>query len=189
MSSHHIIRENQEPALFVADYHSVSEEHLGQLLEWSPTLLTLESQYDFLQAAGIKVDVLLSSEETIENLEEHTVLIPYQQSYWEALFRYLEEKNNRNIHILCQDLDVEALRPWFGRFTMNVLSGDRKILFQKAYHKWLPKGFILEVQQIAESALDVSNVRAIANARYEVLADGFVIIPEQNEYLVISEEL
>ena len=37
MSSHHIVRDDQEPALIITNGASCSEEELiGQLLEWSP---------------------------------------------------------------------------------------------------------------------------------------------------------
>ncbi|MFZ4261425.1 hypothetical protein ACFRAE_05240 [Sphingobacterium sp. HJSM2_6] len=190
MSSHHIIRENQEPALFIADYFSLSTEHLGQLLEWSPTLLALASQYDFLQSAGIKVDVLLAPSETIiDDLEEHTEIIYYGNSYWQTLFTYLQEKKNVNLHILSQELDFKALEPWLELFTINVLRGNRKVLFQKEYHKWLPKGFRLEILNQDESLVSGSNLHYLGDARFEVLTDGFVKIAKQLDYLVISEEL
>ncbi|RZK41505.1 MAG: thiamine pyrophosphokinase, partial [Pedobacter sp.] len=39
MSSHHIVREKQEPALYIHQLGNFDEEKLGQLLEWSPTVL------------------------------------------------------------------------------------------------------------------------------------------------------
>jgi hypothetical protein len=39
MSSHHIVKEKQEPALYIHHFGNFDEEYLGQLLEWSPTLL------------------------------------------------------------------------------------------------------------------------------------------------------
>lgn len=33
MSSHHIVRENQEPALLIADAHAISFEKIQELLE------------------------------------------------------------------------------------------------------------------------------------------------------------
>lgn len=42
MSSHHIVREKQEPALLIMDLNGFNDEHLGQLLEWNPTVLVNE---------------------------------------------------------------------------------------------------------------------------------------------------
>ena len=43
MSSHHIVRDDQEPALIIANGASCNNELLGQLLEWSPLVVVLDS--------------------------------------------------------------------------------------------------------------------------------------------------
>jgi thiamine pyrophosphokinase len=59
MSSHHIVRDDQEPALIIANGASCSAELLGQLLEWSPLVVVLDSAMHRVWELGIKVDVLL----------------------------------------------------------------------------------------------------------------------------------
>jgi thiamine pyrophosphokinase len=59
MSSHHIVRDDQEPALIIANGASCSQELLGQLLEWSPLVIVLDSAMERVLDLGIKVDVLL----------------------------------------------------------------------------------------------------------------------------------
>jgi thiamine pyrophosphokinase len=59
MSSHHIVRDDQEPALIIANGASCDPELLGQLLEWSPLVIVLDSAMERVLELGIKVDVLL----------------------------------------------------------------------------------------------------------------------------------
>jgi thiamine pyrophosphokinase len=59
MSSHHIVRDDQEPALIIANGAACSQELLGQLLEWSPLVVVLDSAIERVLELGIKVDVLL----------------------------------------------------------------------------------------------------------------------------------
>nr|WP_322626236.1 thiamine diphosphokinase [uncultured Flavobacterium sp.] len=59
MSSHHIVRDDQEPALIIANGAACSKELMGQLLEWSPLVIVLDSAIDRVLELGIKVDVLL----------------------------------------------------------------------------------------------------------------------------------
>lgn len=59
MSSHHIVRDDQEPALIIANGAACSPELLGQLLEWSPLVIVLDSAIERVIDLGIKVDVLL----------------------------------------------------------------------------------------------------------------------------------
>jgi thiamine pyrophosphokinase len=59
MSSHHIVRDDQEPALIIANGASCNAELLGQLLEWSPLVIVLDSAIERVMQLDIKVDVLL----------------------------------------------------------------------------------------------------------------------------------
>lgn len=59
MSSHHIVRDDQEPALIIANGAACSKELMGQLLEWSPLVIVLDNAIERVMELGIKVDVLL----------------------------------------------------------------------------------------------------------------------------------
>ncbi len=59
MSSHHIIRENQEPALIIANGEACSSDLLDQLLEWSPKIMVLDGAIERAINLGIKIDFLL----------------------------------------------------------------------------------------------------------------------------------
>jgi len=59
MSSHHIVRDDQEPALIIANGLACNTELLGQLLEWSPLVIVLDAAIERVLDLGIKVDVLL----------------------------------------------------------------------------------------------------------------------------------
>ena len=57
MSSHHFVKEDQEPALIIADASAVSFEKIQELLEWSPTVIVMESSLEMVLSWGIKMDV------------------------------------------------------------------------------------------------------------------------------------
>jgi thiamine pyrophosphokinase len=59
MSSHHIVRDKQEPALLIANGEACDPELVGQLLEWSPFVVVLDHAIWRVFDMGIKVDVLL----------------------------------------------------------------------------------------------------------------------------------
>jgi thiamine pyrophosphokinase len=59
MSSHHIVRDDQEPALIIANGAACQPELLGQLLEWSPLVVVLDSAIERVMSLDIKIDVLL----------------------------------------------------------------------------------------------------------------------------------
>ncbi|GAB3910260.1 thiamine diphosphokinase [Larkinella knui] len=59
MSSHHIVRDKQEPALLIANGESCDPELLGQLLEWNPFVVVLDNAIWRVLDLEIKVDALL----------------------------------------------------------------------------------------------------------------------------------
>lgn len=71
MSSHHIVRDDQEPALIIANGQECSAELMGQLLEWSPLIIVLDSAIERVMQLGIKVDVLLGDFDRGFNPEDY----------------------------------------------------------------------------------------------------------------------
>jgi thiamine pyrophosphokinase len=71
MSSHHIVREKQEPALIIANGEACSTELLNQLLEWSPFVVVLDGAYERVQNLGIKIDVILGDFDRIDFQKEY----------------------------------------------------------------------------------------------------------------------
>jgi hypothetical protein len=58
MSSHHVVREGQEPALFILD--PVSFELASPFLEWAPMVLVSDNALDTVLKWGIKIDAVLT---------------------------------------------------------------------------------------------------------------------------------
>jgi thiamine pyrophosphokinase len=59
MSSHHVVRDTQEPALIIANGEACSIDLLNQLLEWSPTVMVLDGALQRVLELGIKIDIVL----------------------------------------------------------------------------------------------------------------------------------
>jgi thiamine pyrophosphokinase len=190
MSSHHIVRENQEPALFIANPDCLADDYLNKLLEWSPTIITLYEHYDLLKSREIKVDVVLDNQGLdTKEIEEDLVLIPYSQDYFVPLFKYLDEKKNHAVNILTDRVNIVDYEPYLEEFVIILLNADRKSLLLKKYEKWLPKGYSLIIENYRGNVEDLKNLNHLDINRYEVASDGFISILEQDNYLLISEEL
>ncbi len=58
MSSHHFVREGQEPALFILD--PVPFELASPFLEWAPLVLVSDNALDHVLQWGIKIDAVLT---------------------------------------------------------------------------------------------------------------------------------
>ena len=73
MSSHHIVKEDQEPALFILSAEALSFQKIQELLEWSPTIIIAEWEVTKVKAWGIKLDVVLCAEANLEKLKEELI--------------------------------------------------------------------------------------------------------------------
>ena len=109
MSSHHIVRDDQEPALIIANGASCSEELMGQLLEWSPLVIVLDSAIERVLELGIKVDVLLGDFDRGFNPEYYLekqypleiVHTPNQdKTDLEKAFDYLIDKGHKAVNVI-----------------------------------------------------------------------------------------
>lgn len=60
MSSHHFVKENQEPALLILDTKEFGFEAIAPLLEWVPTVLVSQEEVWAVVSWGIKIDVILA---------------------------------------------------------------------------------------------------------------------------------
>lgn len=109
MSSHHIVRDDQEPALIIANGASCSFELLGQLLEWSPIVIVLDNAIDRVLQLDIKVDVLLGDFDDNFNPEIYKekqfpleiVHTPNQdKTDLEKAFDYLIEKGHKAVNVV-----------------------------------------------------------------------------------------
>ena len=109
MSSHHIVRDDQEPALIIANGAACSNELLGQLLEWSPIVIVLDSAIQRVIPLGIKIDVLLGDFDNgldtslYEDLQYPIAIIhtPDQnKTDLEKAFDYLIERNIPAVNVI-----------------------------------------------------------------------------------------
>ena len=109
MSSHHIVRDDQEPALIIANGQECSMELLGQLLEWSPIVIVLDNAIERVLQLDIKIDVLLGDFDGDFNPEIYKekqyppeiVHTPDQnKTDLEKAFDYLIEKGHQAVNVV-----------------------------------------------------------------------------------------
>src|SRR6476620_5773177 len=109
MSSHHIVRDDQEPALIIANGEACSAELLGQILEWSPLIIVLDSAIERVLELGIKVDVLLGDfdrgfDPDYYREKQYPIEIVYapnqDKTDLEKAFDFLIEKGHKAVNVI-----------------------------------------------------------------------------------------
>lgn len=153
MSSHHIVREDQEPALLIADPHAVPFEILQQLLEWSPTVLVIEKALQEVITWGIKIDVVIAPVGNIPKLTESLQdqfplkLISCQgedDAIATALY-FLIAAKQKSVNILSNE-SLEVFEHFLEIDLTVFQSGSRWSFIRSGkYEKWVPVGRTIRI--------------------------------------------
>jgi thiamine pyrophosphokinase len=187
MSSHHIIREKQEPALLILSLHSFSEELLGQLLEWSPTVIVNTDTYLKVDNLGIKIDALISNH-LEESVQTHVKLIQIGDDQpVEAVLKYLINHDYTAVNIIADHIDLKDYYIFTDKINMVIYQGMRKIYAVSSnFSKWMPAGEILE---IIGNPIDLkySGLKEVDSLKYQTTHDGFFNLHFQQPFLFIAE--
>ena len=217
MSSHHIIRDDQEPALIIANGASCSSELLGQLLEWSPIVVVLDSAIERVLQLDIKVDVLLGDfdrgfdAEIYKNKQYPIEIIhtPDQnKTDLEKAFDYLIEKKHKAVNVVWATgkrsdhtiSNITNIIKYRNQLKIVILDDHSKIhLLPQKFEKWYPKETpislipIGEVFGIITKNLKYPLLNESLNLGYrsgnsnEVLEDGIVTIEHLKGDLLLME--
>ena len=194
MSSHHIVRENQEPALLIASAHAISFEKIQELLEWMPTVVVLSSEVEIVIAWGIKVDVVIVPLEEMtlwrDKLMEQTPvrLISYNpgDDPLEMAFYFLVASKAAAVNCLVNSQDDLKKIESFSKLDIEAFVDNIcwSLMKQGHFEKWLPAGATLEL-----SPEDLkSEFPEFAAGSYRVVADGMIRLNSKHPFW-IGEEL
>lgn len=190
MSSHHIVREGQEPALIIANGEACSTELMGQLLEWSPYIIVLDGAINRVNELGIKIDVLLgdfdSKEQALEKTQLHMpieiVHTPDQnKTDLQKGIEFLIERKfsavniiwatgRRADHNLSNVTDVVRYQNQIN----IVLMDDYSRIFQlpKKFEKWYTKGTPISLMPVG-NVLGIKTTGLLYNLENEALQIGY----------------
>ncbi|NJM26081.1 MAG: hypothetical protein HC859_11915 [Bacteroidia bacterium] len=111
MSSHHIVKDNQEPALVIEWCPAGYDSPLGELLEWSPLVIVLDKTLPHALSLGFKIDVAVvpyAYAEMYTDMLRHQLpvqLLTYQRDDdpMTTALNYLRAKRTHAVSVLASD--------------------------------------------------------------------------------------
>jgi thiamine pyrophosphokinase len=189
MSSHHVVREKQEPALLLLDLDHFSDEMLGQLLEWSPTVITTNDTAEKLNTYGIKIDYLIGHE-TAEVLQADVKqLDPGSDGIARYALKFLVDNGFPSVNIIADDLDLDELKPFTGLINLVVFHHGKKIYpVNSGFSKWQPAGVCIRILSPA-AGFQFTGLRPAGRRRYMTVSDGLFTLSFSNRFIFIAEDL
>ena len=189
MSSHHIVREKQEPALLVLGLDNFPDELLGQLLEWSPTLIATANTAESLVSKGIKIDWIIA-DGTDECLQPHVKLMSAGDgNLSDAALKYLTENDYPSVNIITDELNIDDYKHFANRIDLVIFYQDQKIYpVQSGFSKWKPAGDVIRLLEQADN-LQVNGLKKTAHRQYETAGDSFFSLHFDGPFLFVAEEI
>ena len=189
MSSHHLVRENQEPALVILDAHAISFEKVQELLEWVPTVIVLHSQIEIVLGWGIKVDVVVVPADEAEiwinrTKDQYPIEIISFRIAETPLSKAMEILATRHIpavNVLAQNKNAVS--------TLTEFSGDIEVFFDNKrwsrvksgrFEKWVAAGTTLFV--LPENVH--TKIPQLVNGKLVAKQDGILTLQGEQSFWV-----
>ncbi|MBK0380172.1 thiamine pyrophosphokinase [Mucilaginibacter segetis] len=189
MSSHHIVREKQEPALLILGMDAFEDELLGQLLEWSPTVITTSLTAEKINAYGIKIDLLITDTMNDDLQSDIKLIESGTDTPVEAALKYLVETTYPAVNVVTNDFQLKDFLLFADKINLVVFCGDKKIYpINSGFSKWKPANEFIELLFVPVG-FQTSGLRHESDNIYRTTHDGFFTIQFNQPVLFIAEYL
>jgi thiamine pyrophosphokinase len=189
MSSHHIVREKQEPALLVLGLDNFPDELLGQLLEWSPTVITTPQTAEKLVAYGIKIDWIITNGEDEILQSDVKLMSAGDDNLTDAALKFLSGNEYPAVNIVTDELNLDDYEHFADKIDLVIFHNNQKIYpVNPGFSKWKPAGELIELMSPAKR-LEFTGLEKTPGRHYKTIQDGFFSLHFDEPFLFIGEEL
>jgi thiamine pyrophosphokinase len=189
MSSHHVVREKQEPALLVLGLENFSDELLGQLLEWSPTVIAIADTAENLTSREIKIDWIITSDPT-EVSQSHVKFIPVSEgNATVTALKFLADNAYPSVNIITDDLRLNDYEPFINRINLVIFNCDRKIYaVSSGFSKWKSADEAIRLL-LNGNNLITEGLYQTSDKEYKTTYDGFFSLHFDDPFLFVAEDI
>ncbi|ADR22562.1 hypothetical protein MATR_35920 [Marivirga tractuosa] len=188
MSSHHIIRDEQEPPVLVFQIND-NWEALSEILGWSPILIINPYLRETFELKQTKIDGYVIKEGEVVEPNKHDLIYNESQLH-DDLLRWIRERNCTAVNIfsdfnitidLFNQLDGDILKIPLIFFTEN---GKYIMKPNSSFKKWYPEGFKMDI--INDDITRTENLIKLGSG-YQVAKEGFVKVEIEGDLILLKE--
>ncbi len=141
MSSHHVVKENQEPALLFWDIQSIAYHSFADLLEWNPQLIAFEKDTMVLEGWQLVADTILTRDTLLDN--SHGLVPIDPDNHMLEILQFLAKKKFSHVNILSSKPlhTMHLIEQIHCNIGSNILS-ENSIFYQisPGFSKWFSAG-------------------------------------------------
>lgn len=163
-------------------------ENLGQLLEWSPTVIVNESEYENVDSLGIKIDALVS-QNLAPDLQESTLVIHSEDKPLQDALKFLVGEQFPAVNIITDSFCAKDYALYVGRINFVVLTPEHRIFpVSSGFSKWKTADETIDILLDVQS-LKTSGLVELSEHHYRTEKDGFYSLTFDQAFTFIAEDL
>ena len=194
MSSHHFVKEGQEPALLILNTNITEET--ASLLEWAPLVMVCATAVPNVVQRGIKIDIIfwrkedsLTDVETLIKDQGPVTLLTYDADSWlcGSADVHTEWQPRHGIaRMLCPFL---AKEPFSRQILITIFDGCWKssVITGGRYEKWLPEKSVLKIHGPDAAQLIVTEGLTPSGLLFEAISSGIVHVHSAGTFWVSEQ--
>ena len=184
MSSHHFVKEGQEPALLILD--ALTFDVAGPLLEWAPLVVVVQAALDDVLLWNIKIDAVLAKEIDVNDLSSKlasqsplTILAytPEESPLINALNFLIRKKQNAVNIFAANVIETIAIAERFAdQLQVNVMDGTLKwsAIASGHFEKWMAARTIVFLKEgVPQQSIVFKGLKKVDD-HFESVVDGIV---------------
>ncbi len=190
MSSHHFVKEKQEPAIFIHSEEDIDKELLGQLLEWCPYVIADEHILYYINHNPIKIDLVVQRDLADEEINTWISTQPNvaklvlndTDDKLISLITYLEKEKHEALSVIgCKEQSIlNLLDINVGLDLIHYHTNYKEFFIKDHFNKWKVEGSTFKIY--IENP-EVKNLK-YENEYWRVLEDGIVEIKSSKRALI-----
>ncbi len=194
MSSHHIVRDEQEPAIVIAKMENQYWSAIRELLGWTPTVMVAEGCVLDIVSRGIKVDVVICEKESLPETKELLqdqqpieFLLKEKNSFILTAVSYLKDKGYKGVNIFggfdahkSSMINKQLIAIWYAEDYRYV----RSTLYK--FQKWMVANheFIILLTAQDQSLKTNNSTKLAQKNTYSCTQDGMVVIKSEANFWI-----
>lgn len=190
MSSHHFVREDQEPALFIHDLSGVSLDLLGNLLEWSPYVIVMEAEVALFLQLGFKMDAEVKIAANSKDSDQDSVksMVLKHDGDFAAIWNDLDNRGQKNVNIITTESRLThflAQRQNGPLDTVIFTEKYRYITCQGSFSKWYPAATSVLVLPLTD-AMELTSSGFLQDSNQNQLVEPVTLITQKDGMISIE---
>lgn len=202
MSSHHIIRDDQEPALCLLGVVEEDFDLIRELLAWSPRVVVATQSLTLVKSWEIKIDVLFAPSDSIQMLEKQLAyqtpvnILPMSSSFLEDVFCYAMQNSWAAMNFVVPKVMVKDVllmaEKHADALSIVLFGGGFKVFRVKngVFKKWVIKGTCFSLPLLQHENFDSFSIVGLEYAGQGVWvknSDGMVEMHAPKEPWLMEE--